>query len=44
MSRLVKAEQCSSRSSSIHVLQMEIRKTNCEWRDRFMQTAVVMLI
>ncbi|XP_003368192.1 conserved hypothetical protein [Trichinella spiralis] len=41
MSRLVKAEQCSSRSSSIHVLQMEIRKTNCEWRDRFMQTAVV---
>ncbi|KRX14457.1 ADP-ribose pyrophosphatase, mitochondrial [Trichinella nelsoni] len=40
MSRLVKAEQCSSRSSSIHVLQMEIRKTNCEWRDRFMQTAV----
>ncbi|KRZ82283.1 hypothetical protein T08_7071, partial [Trichinella sp. T8] len=33
MSRLVKAEQCSSRSSSIHVLQMEIRKTNCEWRD-----------
>ncbi|XP_003367038.1 conserved hypothetical protein, partial [Trichinella spiralis] len=28
-------------SSFIHVLQMEIRKTNCEWRDRFMQTAVV---
>ncbi|KRZ61693.1 ADP-ribose pyrophosphatase, mitochondrial, partial [Trichinella nativa] len=35
MSRLVKAEQCSSRSSSIHVLQMEIRKTNCKWRDKY---------
>ncbi|KRX98713.1 ADP-ribose pyrophosphatase, mitochondrial [Trichinella pseudospiralis] len=33
MSKLLKAEQCSSGSSSLHVLQMEIRKTDCEWRD-----------
>ncbi|KRZ77517.1 ADP-ribose pyrophosphatase, mitochondrial [Trichinella papuae] len=33
MSKLLKAEQCSSGSSSLHVVQMEIRKTNCEWRD-----------